>query len=209
MRPNAIENEGTLPIANDRLERQIRFIAEADRLKQVLRRSRLVDGSRRENTAARSWRLTLMAVVLAEHASAPVDLLRVLKMLIVHDVVEIDADDTFCYDPQGMASKEENERRAAERRFGVIPEPGGSELKALWEEFEARQTPEARFAAALDRVQPVLANYLTDGGTWREYGVTYDQVMQRLRPIADGSEVLWDYVQGLIEEAVRRGDIVK
>lgn len=168
-----------------------------------------MDGSRRENTAEHSWHLGLMAMILAEHANEPVDPLRVMKMVLIHDVVEIDADDTFCYDPEGMATKEEKEQKAAERLFALIPDPEGSELKALWEEFEARETPEAKFAAALDRVQPVLANYLTGGGTWREYSVTYDQVMERLRPIAEGSEALWEYVQGLIDEAVGRGDIVK
>lgn len=167
-----------------------------------------MDGSRRENVAEHSWHLALMAVILAEHANAPVDLLRVLKMLLIHDVVEIDADDTFCYDSEGLATKEEREQKAAERLFGMIPDPEGTELRALWEEFEARETPEAKFAAALDRVQPVLANYLTGGGTWRESGVTYDQVMERLGPVADGSQALWEYVQQLIAEAVERGDII-
>lgn len=192
----------------NQLQEQIQFIVEADKLKRVSRRNKLVDGSRRENSAEHSWHLGLMAMILAEHANEPINLHRVIQMLLVHDVVEIDADDTFCYDTEGMATKEEKEQKAAQRLFRMIPGPKGEEMKGLWEEFEARETPEAKFAAALDRLQPVLANYLTGGGTWREYRVTYEQVMERLRPIADGSQSLWEYAQGLIAEAVERGDIV-
>lgn len=194
-------------LISDRLHQQLQFIIETDKLKSILRRTGLMDGSRRENSAEHSWHLALMALVLAEHANESIDMVRVVKMLLVHDVVEIDADDTFCYDTAGMADKEARELRAAERLFGQLPDPQGADLMALWQEFEARQTPESRFANALDRMQPAIANYRTGGGTWREYGVTQEQVMERLSPIAEGSQTLWTYVQKLIEEAVERGDI--
>lgn len=189
------------------LQKQLEFIIEIDRLKSVLRRTGLMDGSRRENSAEHSWHLSMMALVLHGHANDEVDLLRVMKMLLVHDLVEIDADDTFCYDEAGMATKDEKEAQAAERLFGMVPGEQCKQLMALWHEFEARTTPESKFANALDRLQPAIANYLNDGGTWREYGITLDQVMERLGPIADGSEALWEYAKGLIDAGVRRGDI--
>lgn len=190
-----------------RLKEQMQFVLEIDKLKSVLRRTGLIDGSRRENSAEHSWHLAMMAVTLAEHANEAVDVLHVVKMLLIHDIVEIDADDTFCYDVEGMADKEEREQAAAERIFGLLPEDQARELRRLWDEFEAMETPESRFANALDRLQPVLSNYHCGGGTWREYGVTEDQVWERLRPIAAGSRALWEYVSDLVKEAVRTGAI--
>ncbi len=190
----------------ERLQRQIQFILEADRLKQVFRRNTLLDQPRLENDAEHTWHLALMALLLSEYAATPgLDLLRVLKMILVHDLVEIDAGDAFVYDAAAMAAKEGLERSAAERIFGLPPADQGAEIRALWEEFEARETPEARFAAAMDRLQPLLLNYHTGGGAWRRHGVTGDQVLDRNRPIADGAPALWKYARVLIEKAMQVG----
>jgi putative hydrolase of HD superfamily len=190
---------------SERLLRQIEFVVEIDRLKAVERRTTLVDRSRQENSAEHSWHIALMAVLLAEHARDDVDLLRVVKMLLVHDLVEIDAGDTFCYDPAANEDKDERERRAAERLFALPPADQGAELLALWEEFEARETPEARFAAALDRLQPMLQNLHSEGASWRRHGIRKHQVLDRNRPIDDGSPTLWDYISRRLEEAAERG----
>lgn len=150
-----------------RLTQQISFILEIDQLKQIYRQNLILDGSRRENDAEHSWHLAMMAVVLQEYASEPVDLSRVLQMVLLHDIVEIDAGDTFCYDVQAGLDKHEREQKAAKRIFGLLPSDQGEELKNLWLEFEAGESPEARFAAVLDRLQPFLNNYHTEGGTWR------------------------------------------
>ena len=190
----------------DRLASQIRFIVEIDRLKSVLRQTHLMDGSRRENDAEHSWHLAVMALLLREYAAEQgVDVSRVVAMVLVHDLVEIDAGDTFCYDEAGNADKPEREQRAAGRIFAILPPDQAREMRGLWDEFEARATPEARFAAALDRLQPQLHNYHTQGATWREHGVTADQVVARNRHMADGAPALWDYAQQLIREAVERG----
>lgn len=188
-----------------RLERQLRFLIEIDKAKNVLRQSLITDGSRRENDAEHSWHLAVMAAVLAEYADEPVDLGRVLKMLLIHDLVEIDAGDTFVYDELGQAGRLEREKRAADRIFGLLPEDQGAEFRALWEEFEAGKTPEARFALALDRLHPMLLNYCTQGGTWRRYGVTKEQVLAKNRRIEEGSTALWRLAEQLIDEAVARG----
>jgi putative hydrolase of HD superfamily len=189
-------------------EASLRFLREADKLKGVVRQSRLsFDPARRENDAEHSWHLALMAVVLAEQAADPgLDLLRVLRMLLVHDIVEIDAGDTFLYDEQEARTQAEREAAAAARLFGLLEEPRRSELESAWEEFEARATPEARFARALDRVQPILQNLYTDGVSWRAHGVTAAQVRERNRAIVlEGAPALWPYLEALIDEAVRRG----
>jgi putative hydrolase of HD superfamily len=195
---------------HERLARQIAFILEIDRAKQVLRRNLLLDGSRRENDAEHSWHLAVMALVLSEHAGTPtLDLLRVVKMLLIHDVVEIDVGDIFIYDAALQIEKVEQERKAAERIFGLLPEDLASEMRALWEEFEGRETPEARFAAALDRMQPLLHNFHTQGQSWREHGITHDRVLAVNSRIADGAPGLWEYARGLIEDAVRRGFLAR
>ncbi|HEU0013193.1 MAG TPA: HD domain-containing protein [Longimicrobium sp.] len=190
-----------------RLEAQLRFLVELDRLKQVLRRTRLVDGSRRENSAEHSWHLGVSAVLLAEYAPPGTDLARVLAMVLVHDVIEIDAGDTFCYDLDANLDREARERRAADRLFGMLPPEQGAELRALWEEFEAGRSPEARFAVALDRLQPLLQNFHGGGGTWREHGVAHDRVVARMRPIHAGAPPLWPAVVALLDEALARGYI--
>jgi putative hydrolase of HD superfamily len=192
----------------DRLSRQLGFLLEVDRLKQVFRQTLIADGSRRENDAEHSWHLGVLAVVLAEYGPAGLDVGKVVRMLLVHDLVEIDAGDTYCYDPSACATQAEREQVAAERVFGMLPEDQGVELRGLWEEFEARETAEAVFAAAVDRVQPVLLNYHTQGRAWRERGVTRSQVMERNRQIERGTPRLWEHVLGLIDEAARRGWLV-
>jgi putative hydrolase of HD superfamily len=189
----------------DRLGAQIQFILEIDKLKSVLRRTWILDRSRRENSAEHSWHLAVMAVLLAEYGPPGLDLGRVLKMVLVHDLVEIDAGDTFCYDQTAVLDQNERERRAADRLFALLPQDLAAELRGLWEEFDARASPDARFAAALDRLQPVLHNYTTGGGTWREHSVTRDQVVARNQPMGDGAPDLWEYAKSLIDDAVARG----
>ncbi len=185
-----------------RLARQMAFVLEIDKLKTILRRTYLVDHSRNENTAEHSWHLGVIAIVLAEHSDQPIDMLRTLKMLLVHDIVEIDAGDTYIYDTQGNEGKAAREQDAARRIFGLLPPDQQGEIHALWDEFEARATPEARFAAALDRLMPLLHNIHTQGRSWREHGIHAGQVLARNSHIADGSQALWDYAQALINDAV-------
>ncbi len=194
----------------DRLSRQIRFIAEVDKLKEIVRQTLCTQSRRQENDAEHSWHLALLVIVLAEHSNhQPLDVLRVLKMVILHDLVEIDAGDTFAYDTARMADQHERECRAADRIFGLLPEDQCAEFRALWDEFEARQTPEARFAAAVDRFQPMLLNCLTEGAAWRQHGVTSDRVIARNQHIQNGSAALWDHARRMIDEAVRAGHLEK
>ena len=188
-----------------RLTVQLEFALDADRLKHIERRSRLADGSRRENSAEHSWHLALMAMVLAEHAAQPVDLLHVLQMLIIHDLVEIDAGDTFVYDEAARADKAELESLAARRIFGQLPAEQAQSLLALWEEYETSETPAARFGHALDRLQPLMLNRASGGTTWTEHGITADRVRDVNRHIEDGSEALWGAAQAIISDAVARG----
>lgn len=193
-------------IKNPRLAQQLRFLTEIDKLKQVRRRSFLMDGSRRENSAEHSWHLGVMALVLAEYANdRNLDLGKVLQMVAIHDLVEIYAGDTFCYDADATARQKEREREAAQRLFSLLPEDQAARLRALWEEFEAQQTPEAAFANALDRLHPVLHNYCTQGVSWREHHVKREQVLDRNRHIARGALPLWELVQSLVNDAVQRG----
>ncbi len=188
-----------------RLDQQLSFINEIDKLKTVIRQSLLIDMSRRENTAEHSWHLAVMATLLTEYAKEPVDALHVIKMLLVHDIVEIDAGDTFAYDTAGYADKDEREQKAASRIFGLLPAEQGRELRALWEEFEGRQTAESKYANALDRLQPLLHNYRTDGGTWRIHNVTKDKVLKRMEPIKLGMPEIYPMVEKIIEESCAAG----
>jgi putative hydrolase of HD superfamily len=188
-----------------RLTQQLDFIREVDRLKSVLRQTPLLDRSRRENDAEHCWEVALMAVLLAEYADPPVYAHHVVVMLLVHDLVEIDAGDTFIYDDEAVATQRRRERAAADRIFGLLPAEQGNELRALWQEFEAQQSPEARFAKAMDRLQPLLHNYNTRGGTWRAPGVTEERVLERKELIGLAAPDLWAYARGLIEDAVEQG----
>ena len=189
----------------ERLEQQIAFLLEIDKLKSVLRRTYLLNDPRHENSAEHSWHLAVMAMLLAEHANAEVNLLHVLKMLLVHDVVEIDSGDTYIYDVAGNESKAAREQEAARRIFGLLPDDQQGEMHRLWEEFEARATPEARFAAALDRLMPMLHNYHTQGRSWREHGVTDARVIAHNGHMAEGAAGLWEYAEAMIRDAVGRG----
>jgi|AGTN01.3.fsa_nt_gi Predicted hydrolases of HD superfamily len=191
--------------ATDRLSRQLAFSLELDRLKTILRQTLLADGSRRENDAEHSWHVAMMAVLLAEYAPGGADPLRASRMLLFHDVVEIDAGDTFIHDDKGNADKAEREMRAAERLYGLLPDDQAEEFKSLWLEYEERTTPTARFADALDRLQPIMNNVATEGGTWRPHGVTADKVLKLVKRIRDGAPALGDYAETLVEDAVRRG----
>lgn len=191
---------------DERLSRQIDFLAEADKLKSVLRRTLLMDGSRNENTAEHSWHISLMALLLHEHAPEPKpDLSHVIKLLLVHDLVEIDAGDTFAYDAEGYSDKEEREQAAARRIFGLLPDDQADGIMALWREFEAMETPEAVFAAAVDRLQPLLHNYRTEGFSWKRNGIVRAQVRQRMLPIRQASPKLAAFVEELLQRAVDRG----
>ncbi len=188
------------------LDDEIRFVLEADRLKSVLRQSPVTDRSRRENSAEHSWHLALMSMALADHAPAGTDLTRVMAMLLVHDLVEIDAGDLFVYaDTAAQARQSEAERAAADRIFSILPAARAAVMRALWEEFERRQTPEAKFARALDRLQPMLINVVTGGGTWADHGITEDQVLTRVALIEDGSASLGAYAREMIATAVAKG----
>jgi putative hydrolase of HD superfamily len=189
----------------ERLAAQIRFILEADQLKAVLRRSPLLAAQRRENDAEHSWHLALMVLLLAEYADEPVDVARTLSLVIVHDLVEIYAGDTFLYDEAGRVDQAERERRAADRLFALLPDDQAGWLRQLWDEFEERATPEARFAKAMDRLQPLLLNFNGRGGTWRTVGVTDADVRDRKAVIGDASQTLWEYGQRLIDAGVLRG----
>jgi putative hydrolase of HD superfamily len=192
-------------MSETRLERQIRFLLEVDKLKEVFRRSYLLTSQRRENDSEHSWHLAVMAMVLAEHADDPVDGVRAVKMCLVHDIVEIDAGDTYCYDEAGNEDKAERERRAAERLFGLLPEDQGLELRELWQEFEQGRSPEARFARAVDRLMPLLHNFHTRGRSWREHGIDSELVRDRMLPIRESSQRLWGYALEVIRESVERG----
>jgi putative hydrolases of HD superfamily len=189
----------------NRLSQQVSFIIEIDRLKQILRQTYISDQSRPENTAEHSWHIALMATVLMEYAPPGADLLHATKMLLIHDLVEIDAGDTFAFDMVGNQDKAAREELAAERLFGLLPPDQGQELRSLWEEFEAQQTPTAQFAAALDRIQPLFLNQQNQGGTWRKYAITRDRVVERMRPVQKGTPALWELVEGAIAECVAAG----
>ena len=197
--------DSALAMTSERLRGQIEFVREIDKLKTVLRRTTLMDGSRSENSAEHSWHLALMALVLSEHSAEQVDLLRVLKMLLVHDLVEIDAGDTFCYDEEAHLDKLEREQRAAERIFRLLPADLSTELRELWDEFEDKVSAEARFATALDRLQPMLHNLSTGGGSWQEHGITRRRVEERNRVIEDGAPDLWAMARAMLDEAEARG----
>ena len=190
---------------DNRLARQVRFIREIDRLKQVRRRTYLTDGSRLENSVEHSWHLALMAMLLAEHANEAVDLIRVLEMVLIHDIVEIDAGDTFAYDETGLKDQAARENAAADRLFGMLPPDQETRFRELWEEFETGETAEARFAEALDRFQPMLHNVVTRGKSWSEHGIRKHQVVEKNRHMKDGAEALWDYIRDRVDILAREG----
>lgn len=188
---------------------QLDFIKEIDKLKYIQRRTKLLNSDRHENDAEHSWHLAMMALVLAEHANEAVDVLKVLKMVLIHDIVEIDAGDTFIYDTQKDHHNVEDEREAAKRIFGLLPVKQADVFLKIWEEFEAGQTAESQFARTLDRLEPLLQNVSNQGGTWKEYDVRYETVFEKKKVMQKGSEVLWDYANQLLEESVEKGILKK
>ncbi len=197
-------------LGSKRFKSQIEFIKEVDKLKQIQRRTTLLDRSRQENSAEHCWHIALIVLILSEYADEDnLDLWQVIKMLLVHDLVEIDADDTYCYDEIGGQDQKMRETKAADRIFNILPPDQAALFRSLWDEFEARETPESRFANALDRLQPLLHNYFTRGHTWKKYGIQKKQVLKRMRPVDEGSHFLWDYVSGLIDDAVEKGYLAK
>lgn len=191
-------------ILNDKLKQQLDFLIEIDQVKSIFRHTRLFDGSRHENDAEHSWHLALMALVLAEYANEPVDLVKVIKMVLIHDIVEIDSGDYLVYTDL-TDEKEKKETEAARRIFGILPEEQGNEFFDLWREFEQRITPEARFAAAVDRLEPIMQNYFTEGVTWRENNIKAAQILNLNQRISSGSATLWEYAKQLIEECMAKG----
>jgi putative hydrolase of HD superfamily len=195
-------------MAHERLESQVRFILEVDKLKEVFRQTLCTQSRRAENDAEHSWHLCLAVIVLAEHANEPrLDVLKVLKMLIIHDLVEIDAGDTFAYDTAAMAGQHEREALAADRIFGLLPADQDAEFRKLWDEFEEQLTPESKFAAAIDSFQPMLLNCATQGAAWKRHGVSADRVVARNSRIAMGSDSLWKKAAAMIQGAVDAGHL--
>jgi putative hydrolases of HD superfamily len=191
--------------AAERFAQQLRFIVALDGLKNILRVTTLTDGSRPENSAEHSWHVAMMALILHEHAPQPLDPLHVIKLLLVHDIVEIDAGDTYCYDEQGYSDKERRERAAAIRLFGLLPDDQASQLLALWEEFEAMHTPAALLANAVDRLQPfILARHRADGD-WRFRARTREQLLGRMDPVRTAAPALWPYVEAVVNDAFTTG----
>lgn len=194
---------------NENLVKQVRFIKEIDKLKYIQRKTKLFNSNRHENDAEHSWHLAMMTIVLAEHSDKPIDVLKVLKMVLIHDIVEIDAGDTFIYDTVKNHTNTDEELLAAERIFGLLPEKQAGEFIAIWKEFEEGITDEAKFARSMDRFEPLLQNVSNNGGTWAEYNVDYQKVYEKKKVIKNGSASIWNYAEDLINESVERGILKK
>jgi len=192
----------------NRLEKQINFIMEVDKLKNIIRQTYLVDGSRKEGDAEHSWHLALMCAILSEYANEKIDVLKTMTMVLIHDIVEIDAGDTYAYDEKAHDSKRQREMAAADRIFNLLPSDQAKKMRDLWEEFEEGATPEAKFAITLDKMQPVLLNSGSDGKSWREHQVKLSQILQRNEMTHEGSDVLWEYEKKLIDKNVGKGNII-
>lgn len=194
---------------NERLIKDIEFIVELDKMKSILRQTSIIGEDRREDDAQHSWHISVMAMILEEYTNEKVDVCKVIKMLLTHDLVEIFAGDTFCYDKVGNQDKKEREDLAAEKIFGMLAEDKGKELRALWDEFEEMKTPEALFAASMDRLQPMLNNYHNNGGTWRKFNVAKEDIYKRIAPVKNSSDELWEFVEHMIEDAGKKGLILR
>ena len=192
---------------NERLLKQMDFIMESDKLKKIVRQSYISDASRKETDTDHSWSLAMMCFILSEYSNEQIDVLKTMKMVIIHDLVEIDAGDTYAYDDVGNSTKRDRELKAADRIFNILPKDQAVELRALWDEFEEAVTPEARFANTLDKIQPVMLNDITGGKAWREHEVEDTQIMGRNRTTHEGSEKLWEFCKSLIEENIDNGNI--
>lgn len=190
---------------NDRLDQQLLFTAQIDKMTSILRRTLLVDGSRRENDAEHSWHIAVMAMLFSEYAPEPVDIGRVVRMCVVHDLVEIEAGDTFAYDVSGNTSKADREKAAADKLFSALPEEQGQMIRSLWEEFDAMETPDAKYAACMDRLQPFLHNTLTEGHTWVEGKVNRAMVEKRMGIIRDYMPRVYQWIEANLDNAVEKG----
>jgi putative hydrolase of HD superfamily len=191
------------------LIKQIEFIKEIDKLKYIQRRTRLINSDRTENDAEHSWHLAMMAITLAQHSNVEIDLLKVVKMVLIHDIVEIDAGDTFIYDTAKNHTNTDEELLAARRIFGILPQDQGEEFITIWEEFEAGESAEAKFARTMDRLEPLLQNVSNDGGTWKEFNVDYQKVYDKKKIMENGSSTIWSYAEKLIDESVEKGILKK
>lgn len=195
---------------NERIDRQFEFSRELDKEKFIKRQTYLSDGEHKENDAEHAWHMAVMALILSEYSNEKIDLLKTISMILIHDVVEIDAGDTYAYDEEGKKTQEEREKKAADRLFGILPKEQGEYFKKLWYEFEERKTPEAKFARAMDCIQPLMLNDATDGKSWREHGVHLSQVLERNSGTHTGSEELWEYVyKNLIQKNVKNGNLIE
>lgn len=191
------------------LLQQVDFIKEIDKLKYIQRKTKLFNSDRNENDAEHSWHLAMMTIVLAQHANHPVDVLKVLKMVLIHDIVEIDAGDTFIYDTVKNHTNTEEELMAAKRIFGMLPKEQAEEFIAIWQEFEDGVSNEAKFAKSMDRFEPLLQNTSNNGGTWKEFNVPYQKVYEKKQKIKDGSTAIWEYAEQLLNESVEKGILIK
>ena len=192
----------------ERLQKQMDFIVEVDKVKQIIRQTYLSDASRKEDDAEHSWHLALMAVLLSEYSNEEVDLKKVVPMVLIHDLVEIDAGDTYAYDEAGAQTKVERETKAADRIFGMLPEDQGRWFRDLWDEFEAYESADAKFAHVLDNCQPLLLNDASNGRSWAEHGVRKSQIYKRNEDTSEGSREIWKYMQKLIDKHVELGHVI-
>jgi putative hydrolase of HD superfamily len=188
-----------------RLQQQFEFLTEIDKLKKIERQNLITDSSRRENSAEHSWHLALLAIILAEHAAEPVDLLRVVKMVLLHDLVEIDAGDVFVHTAEALKLQADREQTAAVRIFAMLPQEQAEDMMACWREFEDGRSAEAKFAKSLDRMQPVLLHEATDAVVWQKYGTTRAQILETMRGLRENTPRLWPKVRAVIEKATSKG----
>ncbi|MBQ2238471.1 MAG: HD domain-containing protein [Lachnospiraceae bacterium] len=193
---------------DERLKKQLEFVYELDKLKSINRQTYIADGSKHENDAEHSWHLALMCMLLSEHSNQEIDVLKTMFMVLIHDAVEVDAGDTYAYDETGNLSKREREVKAAERIFNILPEEQGKKVRALWDEFEEKETPESKFANALDRLQPIILNHLTDGRAWREHGVKKSQVHNRNKNVGEASKEFGELIDQIINFNVEKGNLI-
>lgn len=193
----------------ERLEKQMAFIQEIDKEKQIFRQTYLADGSRKENDAEHAWHMAVMTLLLSEYANEDIDVLKTIRMILIHDVVEIDAGDTYAYDEAAKETQGLREQKAADRLFGMLPEDQAKELRMLWEEFEAGETPEARFARTMDNIQPMMLNAASDGKAWAEHEVALSKILKRNERTPKGSETLWEYGRkNFVEKHLELGHII-